>query len=38
VIDPRIEQLSEADRNALRTAVGALRRLVDDIVAAPSPD
>jgi DNA-binding MarR family transcriptional regulator len=38
VIDPRIEQLSAADRKALEIAVGALRRLVDDIVAAPSPD
>jgi DNA-binding MarR family transcriptional regulator len=38
VIDPRIAQLSEADRQALEIAVGALRRLVDDIVAAPSPD
>lgn len=38
VIDPRIEQLSAADQETLALAVGALRRLVDDIVSNPSTD
>jgi DNA-binding MarR family transcriptional regulator len=35
VIDPRIERLSEADREILSTALGALHRLLDDIDVSP---
>ena len=31
VIDPFVAELSEADRQVLTDAVGALQRLVDDI-------
>jgi DNA-binding MarR family transcriptional regulator len=34
VIDPRIERLSDEDREILSSAVGALRRLLDDIDAS----
>lgn len=34
VIDPRIERLSDEDREILSAAVGALRRLLDDIDAS----
>jgi DNA-binding MarR family transcriptional regulator len=36
VIDPRIERLSDEDREILSTALGALHRLLDDIDASPS--
>jgi hypothetical protein len=35
VIDPRIERLSEEDRETLSAAVGAIRRLLDDIDSFP---
>lgn len=35
VIDPRIERLSQQDRDILSDAVGALRRLLDDIDTSP---
>lgn len=35
VIDPRIERLSPEDRDILADAVGALRRLLDDIDTSP---
>ena len=35
VIDPRIERLSDEDREILSTAVGALHRLLDDLDAFP---
>ncbi|AKK28528.1 MarR family winged helix-turn-helix transcriptional regulator [Mycobacterium sp. EPa45] len=35
VIDPRIERLSEEDRETLSAAVEAMRRLVDDIDSSP---
>ncbi|AQT79558.1 MarR family transcriptional regulator [Mycolicibacterium litorale] len=35
VIDPRIERLSPQDRDILADAVGALRRLLDDIDTSP---
>ena len=36
VIDPRIEGLSEIDRNTLSAAMDVLRRLIDDISANPA--
>lgn len=36
VIDPRIERLSQADRDILSAAVGALHRLLDDIDSSPN--
>ncbi|BBX08703.1 MarR family transcriptional regulator [Mycolicibacterium aichiense] len=35
VIDPRIERLSDEDREILSTAVGALHRLLDDLDTSP---
>jgi DNA-binding MarR family transcriptional regulator len=35
VIDPRIERLSDKDREILSTAVGALHRLLDDLDSSP---
>lgn len=36
VIDPRIEGLSQGDRDTLRAAMDVLRRLIDDISANPA--
>jgi hypothetical protein len=36
VIDPRIEGLSEIDRDTLSAAMAVLRRLIDDISANPA--
>jgi DNA-binding MarR family transcriptional regulator len=36
VIDPRIEGLSEDDRDTLSAAIDVLRRLIDDISAHPA--
>ncbi|BBY61833.1 MarR family winged helix-turn-helix transcriptional regulator [Mycolicibacterium helvum] len=35
VIDPRIERLSDEDREVLSTAIGALHRLLDDLDTSP---
>ena len=35
VIDPRIERLTEQDRDTLSAAVGALHRLLDDLDTSP---
>jgi DNA-binding MarR family transcriptional regulator len=37
VIDPRIERLTEQDRETLSAAVGALHRLLDDLDSSPNP-
>ena len=37
VIDPRIERLTEQDRETLSAAVGALHRLLDDLDTSPNP-
>ena len=38
VIDPRIERLTEQDRETLSAAVGALHRLLDDLDTSPDSD